>query len=117
MIKTHDRISLIRTLIDAHDDNHIIARAIMINNARDADATRAELRDDFILDDFDALHALIAPLFTPRRFDDDIITARSELAIDDFSLCPLHFIDYAICFDDDDDACAAIRACFPSHDT
>lgn len=35
----------------------------------------------------------------------------------DESLCPLHATDYAICFDDDDPTCAAIRACFPNHDT
>ena len=33
------------------------------------------------------------------------------------SLCPLHLIDYAICFDDDDQECAAIRIIHPSHDT
>jgi hypothetical protein len=33
------------------------------------------------------------------------------------SLCPLHAIDYAICFDDDDPDCAAIRTIHPSHDT
>lgn len=33
------------------------------------------------------------------------------------SLCPYHFIDYAICFDDDDPACAMIRLIHPSHDT
>lgn len=35
----------------------------------------------------------------------------------DYSLCPLHAIDYAICFDDDDADCATIRSCFPNHDT
>ena len=40
----------------------------------------------------------------------------TKLALDD-SLCPLHFIDYAICFDDDDPDCAAIRMIHPSHDT
>jgi hypothetical protein len=35
----------------------------------------------------------------------------------DNSLCPMHAIDYAICFDDDDPECAAIRAIHPSHDT
>lgn len=35
----------------------------------------------------------------------------------DLSLCPMHFVDYAACFDDDMPDCAAIRACFPSHDT
>lgn len=34
-----------------------------------------------------------------------------------YSICPLHACDYAICFDDDDPECAAIRSCFPNHDT
>lgn len=44
---------------------------------------------------------------------------RDELtdALLHFSLCPLHAIDYAICFDDDDDDCAYIRMIHPSHDT
>lgn len=34
------------------------------------------------------------------------------------SLCPMHFCDWAACFDDAPDDCAAIRAIFPySHDT
>lgn len=33
------------------------------------------------------------------------------------TLCPLHLIDYAICFDDDDAECAAIRSIHPTHDT
>lgn len=33
------------------------------------------------------------------------------------SLCPIHFLDYAICFDDADPECAAIRRIHPSHDT
>jgi hypothetical protein len=34
------------------------------------------------------------------------------------SLCPIHHVDWAICFDDDDESCAQIRACFPNeHDT
>lgn len=35
----------------------------------------------------------------------------------EYSLCPLHACDYAICFDDDNAECAAIRDIFPSHDT
>jgi hypothetical protein len=34
-----------------------------------------------------------------------------------FSLCPMHLVDYAICFDDNDVECIAIRECFPDHDT
>jgi hypothetical protein len=33
------------------------------------------------------------------------------------SLCPIHLIDYAICFDDNPAECAQIRKYFPSHDT
>lgn len=33
------------------------------------------------------------------------------------SLCPLHFVDYAICFDDLDPQCEAIRKVHPDHDT
>ena len=45
--------------------------------------------------------------------------ARHELSmlLLDFSLCPMHRIDYAACFDDRDDECALIREYFPNHDT
>jgi hypothetical protein len=35
----------------------------------------------------------------------------------DLSLCPLHLVDYAICFDDENPECASIRTIHPSHDT
>jgi len=36
----------------------------------------------------------------------------------EYSLCPIHAIDFAICFDDDDAECAQIRSIFPDeHDT
>lgn len=41
----------------------------------------------------------------------------SKLAMD-MSLCPMHFCDWASCFDDEDEECAAIRSIFPyGHDT
>lgn len=41
----------------------------------------------------------------------------TELAIH-LSLCPLHFVDWAICFDDADPGCSQIREIYPnSHDT
>lgn len=49
------------------------------------------------------------------RIDDLSRDDLTDLALR-FSLCPLHFCDYAICFDDDDDECAAIRTIHPSHD-
>jgi hypothetical protein len=33
------------------------------------------------------------------------------------SLCPVHFVDYAICFDDENPECEQVRAIHPSHDT
>lgn len=40
----------------------------------------------------------------------------TELCLN-LSLCPLHRIDYAICFDDDDAECAAIRQIHPNYDS
>jgi hypothetical protein len=41
----------------------------------------------------------------------------SQIAME-LSLCPMHFCDWAACFDDEDDDCAQIRAIFPhGHDT
>lgn len=56
----------------------------------------------------DALDALMR-----HDYARDII---STMLLDN-SLCPLHAIDYAICFDDDDPECAQIRHIHPSHDT
>jgi len=50
------------------------------------------------------------------RFDKFSIQFLSMLALEQ-SLCPMHLIDYAACFDDDDSECATIRAFFPNHDT
>lgn len=33
------------------------------------------------------------------------------------SLCPIHYIDYAACFDDDDPTCSQVRFIHPNHDT
>jgi len=35
----------------------------------------------------------------------------------EYSLCPVHRIDYAICFDDETESCAAVRFIHPGHDT
>jgi len=33
------------------------------------------------------------------------------------SLCPVHLIDYAICFDDDAPDCRVVRLIHPAHDS
>lgn len=90
--------------------------AITIINAM-LDDPNAELASDAYLAIRDAmLDAEGANPAIIRLLDRLTIDERSALALD-LSLCPLHMIDYAICFDDDDPECAAIRQCFPSHDT
>jgi hypothetical protein len=40
----------------------------------------------------------------------------TEIALSQ-SLCPVHFVDYAICFDDNDLRCSEVREVHPLHDT
>lgn len=95
---------------------------INIERMLDDDDTSTALR--FLLIDPDDM---LDYIYTPRARDIErprILDAITSLDTDTrsllmlaLSLCPLHATDYAICFDDDDDECAALRACFPSHDT
>lgn len=65
------------------------------------------------------------PIYSRRTFDAIIAIRSHRYSRDDlsnlllsYSLCPMHAIDFAICFDDDDPECAQIRQIFPySHDT
>lgn len=55
----------------------------------------------------------LATIWDYEFYRDEISTLAMNM-----SLCPMHFCDWASCFDDEDDDCAAIRAIFPhSHDT
>jgi len=89
------------------------------------------LRDLLIDRDANSMPTPTLPLdFEPAQFHYDYIRsllriidaapyqtdAMTALLLDN-SLCPMHCIDYAICFDDDDDECATIRLIHPSHDT
>lgn len=90
------------------DDNASLAiRDAMINDPSPAELPALAADYDFSARD-------IAPILDAiRRLSrDDLSILRLS-----FSLCPIHSIDYAICFDDDDADCAQIRAAFPSHDT
>ncbi len=42
--------------------------------------------------------------------------ALTDLALT-HSLCPIHFWDYAICFDNEPETCSQVRIIHPSHDT
>jgi hypothetical protein len=79
-------------------------------------------RNIFICDDDNAADLDIPPSLIPIA--SAIIALHAMLSRDaltmrmlSYSLCPLHHIDYAICFDDDDDECRPIRMMHPDHDT
>lgn len=84
------------------------------------DLALADLRDilcgggDFDLDDPQSTvsHELITIVRAMRDTDRDGLSA---LALE-LSVCPIHFVDYAICFDDDNPECYPVRMAFPSHD-
>ena len=97
---------------DIHDAFQTIARELLCDidlSFHDLDKTAPI---NLYRDQFDAIHDAICTILDDEHSRDDL----SELLLS-FSLCPMHFTDYAICFDDDDEECIAIRACFPSHDT
>lgn len=106
--------TLPRTRFCLHTHAATALRDLLIDRDATASAPRAD--DPFPLDapDFiyDALRALLA-MIDAAPYQTDRMTA---LLLDN-SLCPMHAIDYAICFDDDDPDCAAIRTIHPSHDT
>jgi hypothetical protein len=104
MTNTKLAIAMINTMLehdDADDSNSMTMRNLLI-----------DLNDN---DAYDNPYATIMRDCINALIDDDPHTL-SMLRLD-FSLCPMHAIDYAICFDDDDPDCAAIRNCFPNHDT
>ena len=104
-----DRIAAsIDALDDAHDDLASLAiRDLMINDLDHSDLRALSADYDISAHDIAPILDAILSLST-----DDLSTLRLS-----FSLCPIHNIDYAICFDDDNPNCAQIRDAFPSHDT
>lgn len=96
----------------ADDDTHLAIRELLIC---DDELTLRQLAADCPSIPLTDLHALRSLIDT---IDDDPYArdTMTDLLLS-FSLCPLHRIDYAICFDDDDPECAQIRTIHPSHDT
>lgn len=121
-------LSSIPSTMTATDLNSLINH-LLTCNCRDQSPTRPNCRHDDRITDF---RELLIDRTSPDLESDIAELLRDALTclIDaphstefitamllDNSLCPMHAIDYAICFDDDDDECAAIRAIHPSHDT
>lgn len=101
-------------LIDDPDDDfqfdiRQLLVAVFPDGAMDVDEfVRIEGSTSGRIDDLRrAFHSLV-------EIDTDELTM---IAIE-YSLCPIHFCDWASCFDDDIEECAQVRAIFPhSHDT
>lgn len=96
----------------AHDHFSSALRDLLI------DRNYTPTHNDSPLDDapdyaYATMRALLRTIDAYPYSRDDL----TKLLLDN-SLCPLHAIDFAICFDDDDTECAAIRTIYPySHDT
>ena len=114
-----DRASDIRRMIESLLDCDCNAAFTAHNDCRH-DLRQRDFRDllidrtdiDLASDCPELLRDLLTALID-APFSTEYLTAYSL----DNSLCPMHNIDYAACFDDDDPDCAAIRAIHPSHDT
>ena len=91
---------------------HAAMRYTLHSEELPKEAIAAELeRDELIW--LDEVYAIVEAIRNSRFHRDTL----SQLAIE-FSLCPMHFCDWAACFDDGDAECEQIRAIFPySHDT
>jgi len=106
----------------ARDDRHDLAMTDLRMLLIDPDYDFAHDDDDPCFapsPDRDELRDHARTLITLATQPHPIASAReslTSLALS-FSLCPMHLIDYAICFDDEFPECAAIRAMHPSHDT
>lgn len=100
-------------------DRHELLRDLMLCINADALTIDDDALDTLDADAYDTDDIAYAPtmiahlrnLLDPHHRD-----MLTDIALS-LSLCPLHLIDYAICFDDANDACASIRTIHPSHDT
>jgi hypothetical protein len=79
---------------------------IQAMNARPDDRDFAEYVREMIIDQ---------PIESTRTLDaaDRELLTRACL---DLSVCPVHLVDYMICFDDDDPECAIVRMIHPTRD-
>lgn len=122
-----DSIAAINTLINdegSGSDNAQMLRTLLLR-LRDGGWTDADLRDEF-----DREYAPEGIDFNSARWMRDLLNAAWRGVYDSpwlresitgwalsLSLCPLHFVDYAICFDDEDAECTLIRTIHPAHDS
>lgn len=111
-----DYLNAFAALPDPNSDIYIAIRSLLIDPQLD-DSEFADLAP-YARNLFPTIAQLIHDIdeLATTEYHSDDLQRRSMLLLD-YSLCPIHRCDYAICFDDDDADCAQIRAFFPSHDT
>jgi hypothetical protein len=112
-----EKISALNAKWAENDDWDTNSRAVLIQ-AGETELDTSDLSFDGTSEgmtkDLAALHKAFGVLLAVRDAGwDETIT---QLALDR-SLCPVHFCDYAICFDDEDPGCEQVRAVHPAHDT
>lgn len=114
MNETHERINALLADDDECAKSSTL-RSLMIAICNDTPIEHAIAELDPEYDDM-TIAAEIAHLIEKLMIDEYARETLTEIALS-LSLCPIHYIDYAICFDDDDAECAQIRMIHPSHDT
>ena len=109
MMKSMNEIEIEIENIMMRDDDAIIIFIMMLCDDID------ELMND---DQYsrDIINAFIPIFDMINQPESSMIQYRSILCLEN-SICPIHRCDYAICFDDDDDECAQLRAAFPLCDS
>lgn len=112
--RASEALENLRAILEKDDDAAwSTVRGCLIALSYDADVTVLDERDfDADCSEQDRLEIVnaICALWASRYHRDDL----SILAMS-FSLCPMHFVDWAICFDDQDPDCSQIRDIFPTH--
>jgi hypothetical protein len=109
---------------DIHDAHSTLLRDLMtylVDGGMTDDRLRDEIEGEYFpapmtLDQAKHLRDLLDKVWRGCDEFDWMREVITEWALSD-SLCPIHFCDYAMCFEDDDPECATIRLIHPSHDT
>lgn len=108
------RINAILSTLDSESSNAYRELFMQRMNDELVDIDDLLTEHDADLDDYDAINELLT--YTNALIAADDRESLTTIALDQ-SLCPLHIIDYAICFDDQNAECATIRIIHPAHDS
>ena len=112
--------ALDRILANNDDASYAAIRDLLCDDSATLNASLAITNSDDYDADIDLIASLIQDIIDDiefsRTYTPDSRQRLSILALS-LSLCPLHFHDYAICFDDSLEECEIIRDFFPSYDS